>query len=102
MRYIKVLSMFVILTVALLLISTIRTYAGSEGLIFDCDGDQLISKSTDTGGVGNCAIDENCEVGDSCANCIDICLDSGSCIPDDELTVTGGGGKTRVFILCPD
>ena len=47
MRYIKVLSMFVILAVALLLISTVGTYAGIDpdavGIV-QCDGDLFIVK----------------------------------------------------------
>ncbi len=70
MRYIKVLSMFVILAVALLLISTIKTYAGAAALIFDCDGVQVISKSTDSSGVGACDKDTDCAVGELCADCI--------------------------------
>ncbi len=103
MRYIKVLSMFVILVVALLLISTIRTYAGNPGvLIIDCDGNQVISKSTESENTPyDCDISGDCGVGDSCVDCIATCL-AIDCIPDDEPATTGAGGKTRVFIVCPD
>ena len=100
MRYIKVLSMFVILAVALLLMSTIRTYAGvTPTMIFDCDGDLFIVKSDLAGGdFGGCDTDEACGPGDACADCIEACLDAGF---DNEAITATGAGKSRYVLACP-
>ena len=104
MRYIKLLSMFVILAVALLLISTIRTYAGFGGdaaAIIVCDGNLLVVKTdiTDTG--DDCCTGSycDCQVGDRCDECLEACIDLGYS-SDFEFsgpgkityTLTAGGG----------
>ena len=102
MRYIKVLSMFVILAVALLLISTIRTYAGNVGatMIFDCDGDLFIVKSDRAGfDIGGCDTNEDCEPGDACADCIAECLSQG--FESEDIPATGASGKSRYILTCP-
>ena len=101
MRYIKVLSMFVILAVALLLISTIRTYAGavtgSDVALIQCDGDLLVVKAAisntdgdcnDTGGGADCAL------GDPCDDCLEECIESGY---SDDIEQSGSGKITFVL-----
>ena len=83
MRYIKVLSMFVIFAVALLLISTIRTYAGavtaSDVALIQCDGDLLVVKAAISETDSDCdtGSGDDCEpgVGNSCAACLEACIE---------------------------
>ena len=81
MRYIKVLSMFVILVVALLLISTIRTYAGfgPAAAIVQCDGDLEVIKTAISETDSDCdtGSGDDCEpgVGNSCAACLEACIE---------------------------
>ena len=105
MRYIKVLSMFMILVVALLLISTIRTYAGFTGAaIVQCDGDLEVIKAvfsdgdTDadcntTGGSADCA------PGDPCDDCLEECIQLGY---STEIPQTGSGKITYLLTSCCD
>jgi len=83
MRYIKVLSLFVILAVALLLISTIRTYAtgisGPAAAIIVCDGDLVVIKAaiTDTSYGCDTGSGDDCATGAPCEDCLEACLDAG-------------------------
>ncbi len=91
--------MLVILAVALLLISTIRTYAGTGVvMILDCDGDLLVGKSSVFGGdFLGCDTDESCMVGLPCAECIKECVEAGLQIEG----ATGASGKSRYVLVCP-
>jgi len=99
MRYIKVLSMFMILVVALLLISTIRTYAGlstpAVGLI-QCDGDLFIVKSELSSTDGACNTGGgDCAPGDPCEECLEACIGAGF---QSDIEDTGQGKITFVLI----
>ena len=104
MRYIKLFSMFVILVVALLLISTIGTYAGG-GLstpavgIIQCDGNLLIVKSTLSSTDPDCCTgyDCDCQVGDRCEECLEECIEVGFSADIEQ----SGPGKVT-FILVAD
>src|SRR3972149_4936703 len=83
MRYIKVLSMFVIFAVALLLISTIRTYAdavtASDVALIQCDGNLLVVKAaiSDTSYGCDTGSGDDCATGAPCEDCLEACLDAG-------------------------
>ena len=100
MRYIKVLSMFVILAVALLLISTIRTYAGavtsSDVALIQCDGDLLVVKAaiSETDSDCNTGSGDFCEPGDPCDDCLEECIQSGY---SDDIEQSGSGKITFVL-----
>jgi len=98
MRHIKVLSMFVILVVVLLLISSIRTYAGNNpaAAIIQCDGDLLIVKSAITDTDYDCCTGNgcDCQVGDRCADCLEECIDLGY---SSEVSQTGSGKVTYLL-----
>jgi len=97
MRYIKVLSMFVILVVALLFISTIRTYAGisvAAAAIIVCDGNLVVIKTAISDSAGDCSSALDCQVGDPCDECLAACI-AGGYFPDFEFS--GSGKITYTF-----
>ena len=101
MRHIKVLSMFVILVVVLLLISSIRTYAGNNpaAAIIQCDGNLLIVKSALSSTDPQCCTGSycDCQVGDRCEECLEECIEVGFSADIEQ----SGPGKVT-FILVAD
>ena len=101
MRYIRVLSMFVILAVALLLISTIRTYAGASApaaAIIVCDGDLEVIKTaiSETDSDCNTGSGDFCEPGDPCDDCLEACIEVGY---SADISQSGSGKITYLLTI---
>ena len=105
MRMIKILSLLVVFAMSLLMISTIKTYAGSTSgvMIFECDIKLIITASDLTGSEdGTCKTSSggDCEVGDLCADCISACLNAG--YANEGFVGTRVSSHTRYMLVKPD
>jgi len=99
MRYIRVLSMFVILAVALLLISTIRTYAGISApaaAIIVCDGNLVVVKTAISDTDGDCNTGLDCQPGDLCEDCLEACIEVGY---SADISQSGSGKITYLLTI---